>query len=126
RDHHLTLQQLRGEKVRMLYDNLWQPVLSSVLAGGLLVAAMWPVVEGWVLLGWYTALVVVSGLRLALAHRFKRLPIQQQQRHRWLRWFAMGAIVSGVVWGSTGVLLFSPEYPGQIAALSIVLAGIAS
>ncbi|MDG4813684.1 hypothetical protein P8629_11810, partial [Hydrogenovibrio sp. 3SP14C1] len=71
RDHHLTLQQLRGEKVRMLYDNLWQPVLSSVLAGGLLVAAMWPVVEGWVLLGWYTALVVVSGLRLALAHRFK-------------------------------------------------------
>lgn len=126
RDHHLTLQQLRGEKVRMLYDNLWQPVLSSVLAGGLLVAAMWPVVEGWVLLGWYAALVVVSGLRLALAHRFKRLPIQQQQRHRWLRWFAMGAIVSGVVWGSTGVLLFSPEYPGQIAALSIVLAGIAA
>ena len=126
RDHHITMQRLRGEKVRLLYDNLWQPVLSSVLAGGLLVAAMWPVVDAALLLGWFTVLAVISGLRLLLAQRFKRLPALQQQRQRWLRWFAIGAIASGCVWGTSGVLLFSHDHPGQIAALSIVLAGIAA
>ena len=126
RDHHITMQRLRGEKVRLLYDNLWQPVLSSVLAGGLLVAAMWPVVDAALLLGWFTVLVAISGLRLLLAQRFKRLPALQQQRQRWLRWFAIGAIASGCVWGTSGVLLFSHDHPGQIAALSIVLAGIAA
>ncbi|MCO7229408.1 diguanylate cyclase [Halomonas sp. CnH100-B] len=126
RDHHLTLQRLRGEKVRLLYDNLWQPVLSSVLAGGLLVAAMWPVVDTPLLLGWFVSLALISTLRLLLAQRFKRLPALQQQRQRWLRWFAIGAIASGCVWGASGVLLFSHDHPGQIAALSIVLAGIAA
>jgi diguanylate cyclase (GGDEF)-like protein/PAS domain S-box-containing protein len=101
-------------------------VLSSVLAGGLLVAAMWPVVDAALLLGWFTVLVAISGLRLLLAQRFKRLPALQQQRQRWLRWFAIGAIASGCVWGTSGVLLFSHDHPGQIAALSIVLAGIAA
>tara|TARA_B100000929_G_scaffold288288_1_gene276515 strand:- start:707 stop:2332 length:1626 start_codon:yes stop_codon:yes gene_type:complete len=126
RDHHLTLQRLRGEKVRLLYDNLWQPVLSSVLAGGLLVAAMWPVVDTPLLLGWFVSLALISTLRLLLAQRFKRLPALQQQRRRWLHWFAMGAIASGCVWGASGVLLFSHDHLGQIAALSIVLAGIAA
>ncbi|WFE71305.1 hypothetical protein P8S55_16165 [Halomonas sp. M1] len=69
RDHLLTQQRLRCEKVRLLYDNLWQPVLSSVLAGGLLVAAMWPVVNAVLLVGWFVTLAVVSGLRLSLAYR---------------------------------------------------------
>ena len=126
REHHITMQRLRGEKVRLLYDNLWQPILSSVLAGGLLVAAMWPVVDAVLLVGWFSVLAVISVLRLLLAQRFKRLPALQQQRQRWLRWFAMGAIASGCVWGASGVLLFSHDHPGQIAALSIVLAGIAA
>lgn len=126
RDHHLTQQRLRCEKVRLLYDNLWQPVLSSVLAGGLLVAAMWPVVNATLLLCWFMTLTVISGLRLLLAYRFKQMPLTQQHRRRWLRWFAMGAIASGCVWGASGLLLFSAEHPGQVAALSIVLAGIAA
>ncbi|WP_340638779.1 hypothetical protein [Vreelandella lionensis] len=77
RDHHITMQRLRGEKVRLRCDNLWQPVLSSVLAGGLLGAALWPVVDATLLLGWFTVLVVISGLRLLLAQRFKRLPALQ-------------------------------------------------
>lgn len=38
RDHHLTQQRLRCEKVRLLYDNLWQPVLSRRVIGGCHVA----------------------------------------------------------------------------------------
>lgn len=126
REHHLTQLRLRGEKVRLLYDNLWQSVLSSVVAGGLLVAAMWPVVDASVLIGWFIALTAISGLRLLLAQRFMRLPAAHQQHRRCLGWFAVGAITSGCVWGATGLLLFSNDHPEQIAALSIVLAGISA
>ena len=66
RAHHVNVKRLHSEKVRLLYDNLWQPVLSSVLAGTLLVAAMWPVVESWILLTWLAALTLVSMARRAV------------------------------------------------------------
>lgn len=126
RDHHLTVKRLHSEKVSLLYGNLWQPVLSSVLAGILLVAAMWPVIPSWVLLTWLAVLILVSMARLVLAFYFRRLPEQQQQRRRWLYRFSAGAILSGCVWGVGGVVLFTGEDHGQVAALSIVLAGIAA
>lgn len=126
RDHHVTVKRLHNEKVRLLYDNLWQPVLASVLAGTLLVAAMWPVVANWVLLTWLGTLTFVSVSRLVLAYYFRRLPLIQQQRRRWLNRFSIGAIAAGCVWGAGGFLLFTGENHGQVAALSIVLAGIAA
>ncbi len=125
-DHHVTVKRLHNEKVRLLYDNLWQPVLSSVLAGILLVAAMWPVVASWILLTWLTTLTLVSLLRLAMAYHFRRLPAVQQQRRRWLYRFSIGAMAAGCVWGVGGFVLFTGENHGQVAALSIVLAGIAA
>lgn len=126
RDHHVTIKRLHSEKIRLLYDNLWQPVLTSVIAGVLLVAAMWPVVSNWVLLTWLGTLIFVSMARLALAYYFKRLPLVKQQRRRWLYRFSVGAVAAGCVWGAGGFALFTGENHGQVAALSIVLAGIAA
>lgn len=126
RDHRVNLKHLHSEKVRLLYDNLWQPVLASVLAGILLVAAMWPVVASWVLLTWLGLLIFVSVVRLGMAYHFRRLPVAKQQHHRWLCQFSIGAIVAGCVWGIGGLVLFTGENHGQVAALSIVLAGIAA
>lgn len=125
-DHHLTTNRLHSEKVRLLYDNLWQPVLSSLVAGMLLVAAMWPIVTSWILLTWLAVLTFVSVARLTLAYYFRRLPAPQQQRRRWLYRFSAGAIAAGCVWGAGGFVLFTGENHGQVAALSIVLAGIAA
>lgn len=126
REHHTSVKNLRGEKVRLLYDSVWQPVLASVLAATLLVAALWPVVDNWKLIGWLTLLVAVSAARLGLAYRFQRLSTSQQQRQYWLRWFSVGAIVAGCVWGLGSFALFTGDHPGQVAALSIVVAGISA
>ena len=126
RDHHVTVKRLHNEKVRLLYDNLWLPVLTSVLAGTLLVAAMWPVVASWILVTWLGTLILVSMVRLAMAYHFRRLPLVQQQRRHWLYRFSIGAITAGCVWGTGGFVLFTGENHGQVAALSIVLAGIAA
>lgn len=126
REHHIAVKNLRGEKVRLLYDNMWAPILTSILAATLLVAALWPEVAHWKLIGWWGLLVVVSGVRLGLAYRFHRLPAAQQQRHRWLRRFSIGAIAAGCTWGLGSFELFDGDLPGQVAALSIVMAGISA
>ncbi|WP_346795422.1 diguanylate cyclase [Halomonas sp. Bachu 37] len=126
RDHYANQKQLRSEQVRLLYDQLWQPVLASVLASLLLVAAMWPVMDSVVLVGWLVAILTISCVRLGLAYRFYRLPAIRQQQRRWLWRFSLASCVSGVIWGAAGLLLFAAEHDGEMAALTIVLAGIAA
>ncbi|MDI5983269.1 EAL domain-containing protein [Halomonas sp. M4R5S39] len=117
---------LVGEQVHMLYERLWQPVLCSVLAAVLLVTAMWPVLPAEPLLGWLGAVLVVSGLRLWLARRFQELPGWRRRQRRWLWRFALGTLVAGGVWGIAGLVMFTMEHHGQLAALTIVLTGIAA
>lgn len=124
RDHEHTVKQLRSEKVHLLYENLWQPVILSVAVAGLLVITLWPVVPAATLLGWLGTLSLVSLLRLWLAHCYARLPKAQRQHPRWLWRFAIGTLVVGCVWGAGSFLLFTPDHYGQLAALCIVFSGI--
>lgn len=124
RDHEHAVQNLRSEKVQLLYENLWQPVILSVACAGLLTISLWPVLPAATLLGWFGVLCLVSVLRLRLAHYYSRLPKTQRQHSHWLWQFAVGTLVSGVAWGAGSFLLFTPDHHGQLAALCIVMAGI--
>lgn len=124
REHYVTLKRLRGEKVRLLYDKLWQPVLASVVAAILLATAMWPVASTEVLMGWLVAMVLASAVLMGIAYRYHQVPAMQQQRRRWLRCLSAGVITIGCLWGMGSLLFFTPEHHGQIAALAIVMSGV--
>ncbi|MFW3615900.1 putative bifunctional diguanylate cyclase/phosphodiesterase [Billgrantia antri] len=119
-------RQLAHEQVRLLYERLWQPVLASTLAACLLVGAMWSVMPPSYLIGWLTLLVVVSGGRLWLAWYYQRQPAKRRLQRRWLYRFAWGAGLAGTLWGVAGASMFTMEHHGQLAALAIVLTGIAA
>ncbi|MCE8033646.1 EAL domain-containing protein [Billgrantia tianxiuensis] len=119
-------RQLAHEQVRLLYERLWQPILASVLAACLLVGAMWTIMPSNYLLGWLGALIAVSSGRLWLAWYYHRQPARQRQRRRWLQRFAWGAVMAGLLWGVAGASMFTMEHHGQLAALAIVLTGIAA
>ncbi|EWH00054.1 putative bifunctional diguanylate cyclase/phosphodiesterase [Halomonas sp. BC04] len=117
-------RQLVQEQVHLLYERLWQPVLASVMGACLLVAAMWPLLPATLLVGWLAALVFVSCSRLGLAWYYQRLSASRRRQRRWLYRFAWGAGIAGTVWGAAGLIMFTMEHPGQLAALAIVLAGV--
>ncbi|AMD02645.1 putative bifunctional diguanylate cyclase/phosphodiesterase [Halomonas chromatireducens] len=119
-------RQLVHEQVRLLYERLWQPVLASVLGACLLVAAMWPLLPATLLIGWLVVLVFVSSGRLGLAWYYHRQPASRRHQRCWLRRFAWGAGIAGAVWGAAGLLMFTMEHQGQLAALTIVLTGVAA
>lgn len=119
-------RQLAAEQVRLLYERLSQPVVSSLLAACLLVAAMWPIVTHGYLLGWLSALLLISGARLVLARHYHRQPEAHRGRRRWLFRFALSTGLSGLIWGVAGALMFTSEHSGQLAVLIVVLAGVSA
>jgi len=117
-------KRLRSEKVRLLYDSLWQPVLLGLLAAILLVVAMGPVVPARVRFSWLGALAAISLGRLVLAHYYHRATAEDQQRDCWLRRFAIGVIAGGCTWGLGCIVLFTADSLEQLAVLSIIMTGM--
>ncbi|KPQ30813.1 MULTISPECIES: GGDEF domain-containing protein [unclassified Halomonas] len=119
-------QSLTSEKVRILYSNLWQPVYAGILGAVLLVSIMWEVVAPSVLISWLVAIIAISLIRLRLASLFLQSDETSQAQPKWLFSFALTVFVAGCVWGTAGVLMFAPEHPEYVAALAIVLSGVAA
>jgi len=119
-------QSLTGEKVHILYNNLWQPVYAGMLGAVLLISIMWAAVDTAVLISWLAAIFAISLLRLRLASLFLQADPSAQEHPKWTAWFAGTVLVAGCVWGSAGVLMFVPERPEYVAALAIILSGVAA
>lgn len=119
-------QSLTSEKVRIIYSNLWQPVYAGILGAILLVSIMWAAVDPVVLISWLVAIIAISLIRLRLASLFLQAGVSSQAHPKWFAWFALTVFVAGCVWGSAGVLMFVPEHPEYIAALAIILSGVAA
>lgn len=117
---------LTSEKVRILYNNLWQPVYAGILGAVLLVSIMWEVVAPAVLISWLVAIIAISLVRLRLASLFLQSDASSQAHPKWIFGFAFTVFVAGCVWGTAGVLMFSPERPEYVAALAIILSGVAA
>lgn len=121
-----SLSVVRRERVSMLYDGLWQPVLASVACALLLIVSLWSVMPHAWLLAWLVAIVAVSLLRLGLAYRYRRQSDGMQARRRWLIGFSLGALTAGMAWGAAGFLLFPVDQHERQAALAIILAGVSA
>lgn len=119
-------QRLRNEKLRLLYHNVWQPVLIGILGAILLAYLMWGMVSSVVLVSWLIVLLIVTGLRLRIARHYLRASTKEQEHSRWLTLFILGVFLTGCTWGTGGVLMFDKQAPEYTAALAIVLSGVAA
>lgn len=119
-----TAQRLRSEKVRLLYDSLWQPIVLGLLAAIVLAVAMGPVVPSRVRFSWLGALAVISLGRLVLAYYYHRASVEDRQRKCWLRRFAIGVVAGGCTWGLGCIVLFTADSLAQLAVLSIIMSGM--
>ena len=119
-------QRLRNEKIRLLYSHVWQPVFAGILGAFLLAYTLHEIVGETLLWGWLIAILMVYGLRLRIAFCFLRAPSTDQERPRWLYLFVLAVFLTGCVWGVGGLLMFDGEDIEQVAALAIVLSGVAA
>ena len=125
-DKFAQLQSLRDEKVRILFNNVWQPVFAGILGAFLLVVLMWGMVNPVILVSWLIVILAISALRLKLAQHFLRASDLEQNKPRWLRLFTLLVFLAGCLWGLGSFLMFDSGRPEQSAALAIVLSGVAA
>jgi len=120
-------QQILVLQVRTLYAQLPVSVPTQVVGAALLVAAMWGQASRGTLMTWFIVLCAFQLSRLALYWAYQRrgMPDDEDVK-RWRAWWAVGGGVSGLIWGSAGVVMFVPDSPTHQAVLIVAMLGIAT
>jgi two-component system, sensor histidine kinase len=119
-------RQMFAEQVRALYAQLPVSVPTQIVGGALLVAAMWGQVSRVTLVAWLVALCAFQLSRLWLYAAWRRRARPDEDAERWRAWWAVGAGLSGLVWGAAGVVMFLHDSPIHQAVLIVALLGVAT
>ncbi|WP_018410011.1 ATP-binding response regulator [Methyloversatilis thermotolerans] len=116
--------RLLAEQVDLLYRHAPSIYAGNAFAATGLAIMLWSSVDQARLLGWLTALALLTLLRALLVAARRRRP-DACDSLRWAHLFATGAAASGCLWGLMGWMFSAPE-PLQMASTGIVLAGLVS
>jgi len=116
--------QVRAEQVGMLYEAMPLAALATVFAAILLFVGLLPVIDLQILILWLICVALVTILRMKLVYSFRKQSPAPDEIEIWAKHFYLGTVTAGLVWGSTGILLFpASSLPHQVF-LSIILVGI--
>lgn len=114
-------QQVLEEQVRRLYANLRLSTACMVLGALVVVSGLRDHVPQETLLAWFSAVVVLQGSRLYLASRYRRARAPAEDAGHWAAYWTLGALASGIIWGSASYFLWVPESIGYQAFVIVCL-----
>ncbi len=121
RDH----PQLYAERVRLLYSNAPLGIIATLINSAVLVFVLRNVVSHRVLAVWSVCILLVSIARLVQLSRFRHALSESSHVGRWGKWFVIGLALSGIIWGSAGIVLYPVESTTHQEFLAFVLGGMA-
>ena len=106
------------EQVRLLYASLTVSQSVALIVGLLLAVGQLLVIEPSRVMSWVMCLILVTLARMGLGLHFARTSSFVMDVASWRAYFLVGAIASGLTWGSTALLLY-PQHsmPHQIFIL---------
>jgi signal transduction histidine kinase/ActR/RegA family two-component response regulator len=122
-------QAVAVELIRLLYQQILAVLAANLVNGSLVVVALWYSADRQVLVGWGTGIVLLSVGRLALWRGFLRSPAAttaNEDAARWARYFSLGSMVSGLLWGSAALLFIRPGDPQSLILMAFVIGGMAA
>lgn len=120
----LDMQGILAEEVALIHRNTVVSQLAVLVAAPALAAALWTSTRPTWVIGWLTALVIVTVVRLQAARMHRRLPAAEVDPERWRTGFVIGACVSGGLWGIAGLLITPEADLGTQFVVIFTLAGM--
>ena len=124
-DNQLT-RKVQRLKAGMLYDQLAQGLVATLINAALTAFIVSSVVEPATAWLWFTAITATCAARFALLVLFKRQDRDTFDDIEWSRNFTAGSIATAACWGMAGVVLFPAESYQHQAFIGFVLAGMAA
>ncbi|MDH3476017.1 MAG: PAS domain S-box protein, partial [Rhodospirillales bacterium] len=113
--------QARAEQVRLLYRHPIQ-LFANVVIAAIVGAVLWKVYLPAPLLAWFGLMVTL--LRLGLCRRYDRAQPPPDEAEGWGRLFALGAGVTGGLWGACASAILFVEQMHYHAFIAFVAAGM--
>jgi signal transduction histidine kinase len=118
--------ELRAEVVRGLFVQA-PGILAIEMAVAVLIAAIfWRSVPAQTLIAWSALLVAASIVRWVHCRRYFERARAAEEAGAWGRTFALGTLLSGVLWGIGTVVLFAPADAVLLIVLVFLVTGLSA
>jgi len=115
--------KVRAEQLHLAYEAFPGGAVIVIINAFLLTIVQWEVIDHVVLLTWFLILAVITMLRGLLYIFYKRCRHDFINVEKWERFFLIGVVAAALLWGATGIWLFSEDIVYQVF-LAFVLAGM--
>ena len=115
----ILLEQVRLVFASVPFSATFIPIVSVLLS-----ILLWDTVGHEAILGWLSAIMLVSLFRWWQYWRFQAAQPLPEDTERWWRQALLGAALSGLSWGASGLLLFAPESMPDQLFLTFLLVGV--
>lgn len=117
-------QELLLAQISQTFSLSFVSSLGGVLAGLIIVIALWDSVSHAYMFLWLAGLSALYASRQVLAWAFHKASPSSSEIRPWVKWYYLGAIAIGVGWGLAGVLLFPMSSAVDKAVLTMFIAGV--
>lgn len=121
-------RQIRLEQARLLYSHLPTSVSGTMFGVMLLLLMLWPQAPHGQLLAWAAAMGLNQGWRLALYLIVRKRGLDLDGVDRWIRLWAIGGAISGVLWAYVNIAFFvtaSPLHQAMLFTLTFTIVAVA-
>lgn len=118
------IKLVKGEKTRLLYKGLHFVLTGNFLVSAILAYGLWNYVDHDKLLTWLGFLYLLTIVRIPIIRSYFNKSRIEQDQPRWGNYFFLSSILSGIIWGLSGIIFFMPENPLVLSYLTVVLLGM--
>ena len=115
-------ERLTAEQVRIHITHLPAMIIAPTLGGLFSAWVLWEAVEERYLAIGMALVLLLSALRALLYYWYRATPERRQYERKWRRLAILGALVSGIIWGSAALFLYPPLDPDYLVYLVALLA----
>lgn len=118
-------EKIVKEQMQMLYQSLPYNVIFHIVGGFIVCAVLWTVADRYMLLSWWSVVLVLSLLRLATYAYYRVSAVDRNSTQFWINVYAGGAVLTGASWGYAGVSIIPHDLLSYELFVGFVIAGMA-
>jgi len=116
-------EQVKIERVKVLYKHSNTSLLGLLVLSSAILVFFWGKVEQPLMLGWFTALVVIIAGRMGLNWYFNTIAQEDINPGKWNWYFTIGSVLSAIVIGASAPLFMDFASPNSAIFLTLVMSG---
>lgn len=117
-------KQIRAKAIRLLYRQSRVALPVTLINAAFLVYVLWDVAPEAMLLTWFSLITLLTLARGLQNYRYFSRAQADSVTYRWGIWCTVGSLLSGLLWGSAGILFYLPDQLVYQVLLFFLLSGM--